>query len=167
MLQNIRALDGHCCYVNVKVAIFLPFIWSNLPVLGKQLWVSFYLLCQTSFWCQNHIIQINSRSAIPNPVADPAARSGGGGKNHEIYAAAFSGHPFYDLFLQGRGPWPPCPSPGSATETTMLFPHEALLEMKTILIWPVWCLRTLRVLLKGTDFQNGENIISNMCSQAS
>ena len=26
---------------------------------------------------------------------------GGGGKKHEIYVAAFGGHLFYDLFLQG------------------------------------------------------------------
>ena len=31
-----------------------------------------------------------------------------GGEKHEIYAAAFGGHLFYDLFLQGRGaPRPP------------------------------------------------------------
>ena len=27
----------------------------------------------------------------------------GGAEKHEIYAAAFGGHLFYDLFLQGRG----------------------------------------------------------------
>ena len=33
-----------------------------------------------------------------------------GGEKHEIYAAAFGGHLFYDLFLQGQGgPWPPQP----------------------------------------------------------
>ena len=40
---------------------------------------------------------------------------GEGGKKHEIYAGAFGGHLFYDLFSQGRGRvWPPRP-PGSAT----------------------------------------------------
>ena len=30
-----------------------------------------------------------------------------GADKHEIYAAAFGGHLFYDLFLQGQGgPWP-------------------------------------------------------------
>ena len=31
------------------------------------------------------------------------------GKKHEIYVAAFGGHLFYDLFLQGLGggAWPP------------------------------------------------------------
>ena len=38
------------------------------------------------------------------PVADPAAGYGGGAKKHEIYAATFSGHLFYDLFLQALGP---------------------------------------------------------------
>ena len=34
---------------------------------------------------------------------------------HEIHAAAFGGHFFYDLFLQGRGPLLPLPPPpGSA-----------------------------------------------------
>ena len=28
---------------------------------------------------------------------------GGGGKKHEIYVAAFGGHLFYDLFIQGWG----------------------------------------------------------------
>ena len=28
---------------------------------------------------------------------------GGGGKKHEIYVAAFCGHLFYDLFVQGWG----------------------------------------------------------------
>ena len=33
-----------------------------------------------------------------------------GAEKHEIYAAAFGGHLFYDLFLQGQGgPWPPWP----------------------------------------------------------
>ena len=37
-----------------------------------------------------------------------AAADGGGGKKHEIYVAAFDGHLFYDLFVQGLGgPWLP------------------------------------------------------------
>ena len=32
-----------------------------------------------------------------------------GGEKHEIYAAAFGGHLFYDLFSQGRGVMPPRP----------------------------------------------------------
>ena len=39
-----------------------------------------------------------------------SGRVGGGGKKHEIYVAAFGGHLFYDLFVQGLrggGPWPP------------------------------------------------------------
>ena len=31
----------------------------------------------------------------------------GGAKKHEIYVAAFGGHLFYDLFVQGWGAWPP------------------------------------------------------------
>ena len=43
-------------------------------------------------------------------VADPVA--GWGWFKHEIYAAAFGGHLFYDLFSQGRGEaWPPRPPP--------------------------------------------------------
>ena len=37
-------------------------------------------------------------------ASDPAA--GGGGKKHEIYVAAFGGHLFYDLFVQGWGGGP-------------------------------------------------------------
>ena len=34
-------------------------------------------------------------------------RQGRGGKKREIYVAAFGGHLFYDLFVQGWGAWPP------------------------------------------------------------
>ena len=41
---------------------------------------------------------------------------GRGAKKHEIYVAAFGGHLFYDLFVQGwGGAWPPRHPPGSAT----------------------------------------------------
>ena len=43
---------------------------------------------------------------------------GGGAKKYEIYAAAFGGHLFYDLFLQGGGGHDP---PGSATEKEIKF----------------------------------------------
>ena len=37
-------------------------------------------------------------------TSDPAAGLGGGeAKKHEIYVAAFSGHLFYNLFVQGWG----------------------------------------------------------------
>ena len=40
----------------------------------------------------------------------------GGGRKHEIYAAAFGGHLFYDLFSQGRGRgMAPSPPSGSVT----------------------------------------------------
>ena len=39
----------------------------------------------------------------------------GGGKKHEIYVAAFGGHLFYDLFVQGWGGMAPSVPPGSAT----------------------------------------------------
>ena len=39
----------------------------------------------------------------------------GGAEKHEIYAATFGGHLFYDLFLQGRGGHGPLGPPGSAT----------------------------------------------------
>ena len=43
-----------------------------------------------------------------------------GTKKHEIYAAAFGGHLFYDLFLQGHGPLgPPGPATGLSHTTCM------------------------------------------------
>ena len=47
------------------------------------------------------LCNLNRQSCIS--VADPAAAK------HEIYAAAFGGHLFYDLFLQGREVCPPRP----------------------------------------------------------
>ena len=44
----------------------------------------------------------NNPPHFHKPAWDPAARWGGG-KKHEIYVAAFGGHLFYDLFLQGLG----------------------------------------------------------------
>ena len=47
----------------------------------------------------------------------PLSSRVGGAKKHEIYGAAFGGHLFYDLFLQGwGGAWPRRHPPGSATE---------------------------------------------------
>ena len=37
------------------------------------------------------------------PSSGSSGRVRGGAEKHEIYAAAFGGHLFYDLFLQGRG----------------------------------------------------------------
>ena len=48
-------------------------------------------------------------------ASDPAT-GWEGGKKHEIYVAAFGGHLFYDLFLQGwGGECSPRHPPGSAT----------------------------------------------------
>ena len=44
-------------------------------------------------------------------------RPGREGKKHEIYMAAFGGHLFYDLFVQGWGAMAPSvPPPGFATD---------------------------------------------------
>ena len=40
-----------------------------------------------------------------------SGRVGGGTKKHEIYVAAFGGHLFYDLFVQGRGGMAPSAPP--------------------------------------------------------
>ena len=55
-----------------------------------------------------------------------------GAKKHEIYAASFGGHLFYDLFLQGwgGGSMAPLASPGSATEKKCV--------MWSRLFWPFW-----------------------------
>ena len=42
-------------------------------------------------------------------------------KKHEIYAAAFGGHLFYDLFLQGQGREAMSPFPRSATFRSLLY----------------------------------------------
>ena len=49
-------------------------------------------------------------SALILTSSGSSGRVRGGAEKHEIYAAAFGGHLFYDLFLQGQGgPWPPWP----------------------------------------------------------
>ena len=43
-----------------------------------------------------------------NSIGSSGRVGRGGGKKHEIYVAAFGGHLYYDLFVQGwRGAWPP------------------------------------------------------------
>ena len=57
--------------------------------------------------------QIHNRHRIQRP--------GGGDKKHEIYVAAFGGHLFYDLFVQGWGQaMAPRHPPGSATDNSSL-----------------------------------------------
>ena len=52
--------------------------------------------------------KVTFREAVHSSVSSGRVR---GGKKHEIYAAAFGGHLFYDLFSQGRGggAWLPRP----------------------------------------------------------
>ena len=69
----------------------------------------------SKFWCMKDNSQ---KVKVKGTVADAAAGKGGAEK-HEIYAATFGGHLFYDLFLQGRGgAMAPLAPPGSATEAT-------------------------------------------------
>ena len=56
-----------------------------------------------SLWPLHH-----GSTYIGMPVADPAAGWGKGDDKHDIYAATFGGHIFYDLFLQSwGGAWSP------------------------------------------------------------
>ena len=53
-----------------------------------------------------------SRLNINVSSSGSSGRVRGGAEKHEIYAAAFGGHLFYDLFSQGQGgPWPLAPPP--------------------------------------------------------
>ena len=68
-----------------------------------------------------------------------SGRGGGGGKKHEIYATAFGGHLFYDLFLQGRGGHVPLPPPpGSAAGD----PVAEWLLRPTLMAWSHCRIRT-------------------------
>ena len=71
--------------------VILVLLWVYYMVLGEQNLTT--LRKRQKF----QLFRDNSDS----PVADPAA--GLGGEKHEIYAAAFGGHLFYDLILQGWG----------------------------------------------------------------
>ena len=61
------------------------------------------------------ILLIIFMNIIINTSSGSSGRVRGGAEKHEIYAAAFGGHLFYDLFSQSWGAWPPRP-PGSATK---------------------------------------------------
>ena len=65
-----------------------------------------------------------------------SGRVRGGGEKHEIYAAAFGGHLFYDLFSQGRGGHSPLAPPGSATAW-----QKSENQSKKLRIWRVLSLK--------------------------
>ena len=56
-----------------------------------------------------------------------SSRRARGAKKHEIYAAAFGGHLFCDLFFMS-----PSPSPGSATDRVGL---AAFINMSQLVVW--------------------------------
>ena len=73
---------------------------------------------------------------------------GGGAQKHEIYAAAFGGHLFYELFLQGRGrAHGPLGPPSLDPLLSMLNTHEDLYNcwqtIKLIVATTTWILRVL------------------------
>ena len=57
--------------------------------------------------CRMSWVQIAEKHEQMRNVTSSGSSSrvegGGGAEKHEIYAAKFGGHLFYDLFLQGRG----------------------------------------------------------------
>ena len=79
--------------------IFMQFSAKMLPKTG----------CRTCLW--DILDQYSSGSS--------GRVRGGGPSKHEIYAAAFGGHLFYDLFSQGQGGHGPLGPPGSATAVTV------------------------------------------------
>ena len=80
-------------------ASFICLRQTQTPVVHDSLWVKTVLLL-----CREPLSSSGSSGRVR------------GAEKHEIYAAAFGGHLFYDPFSQGRGgPWPPRPPPGSAT----------------------------------------------------
>ena len=60
--------------------------------------------------------QINRDSTVCSIKVSSGSSGWGGGKKHEIYAAAFDGHIFMTYFY-GAGGSCPLPLPGSATES--------------------------------------------------
>ena len=65
-----------------------------------------------------------------------------GGEKHEIYAAAFGDHLFYDLFSQGRGgPWPPRPPLDPLLISVKIYSHTQNLNRW----YSTGCLQTINV----------------------
>ena len=96
--RDVRGVLSHCSCLDHPRSIF-----TNRALFSTQHQIFF------SFNCDNKRYQSRASSGSSGRVR-------GGAEKHEIYVAAFGGHLFYDLFLQGQGghgpPWPP---PGSAT----------------------------------------------------
>ena len=87
-------------------------MWTHLFKVSELVTSKMYLyLClwKTFFEAIVHLISLSSRyeANYPfyniHPSSGSSGRVRGGAEKHEIYAAAFGGHLFYDLFLQGRG----------------------------------------------------------------
>ena len=66
---------------------------------------------------------------LPTPSIGSSSRVRGA-KKHEIDVAAFGGHLFYDLFVQGWGALAPSAPPGSATATPALY-KQVIIKMAT------------------------------------
>ena len=60
-------------------------------------------------------MEFESESASSSGNSSGSSGQVRGGKKHEFYVAAFSGHLFYDLFSQGQMAMAPLPPPRSAT----------------------------------------------------
>ena len=112
---HVHSILFNTCTKNIS-DLHLLILFPHLPidVMYPQIWAFIY-----SSNSMNDISQVCNPSWVNQFNVTSCGSSGrvrGGGEKHEIYAAAFGGHLFYDLFLQGRGgPWPPRPPPGSAT----------------------------------------------------
>ena len=105
--------------------VFKPFFCSqgDLCMMSLPVWLPgpMFLLGGLSLWSHVHSRGSLSRGLCLGGSLARGSLPGRRAEKHEIYAAKFGSHLFYDLFLQGRvggrGHGPLGPPPGSATDS--------------------------------------------------
>ena len=112
LLQRSKALY---VFFSESAATVVTREHAAVSLVGSTSKCSQGLLLKTSLTCPQSICSIGSSRGVGE----------GGGKKHEIYVAAFGGHLFYDLFVQGWGRHGPLGTPpGSATDLVVKFMIE-------------------------------------------
>ena len=115
--QHLNAFLGSCVFFwggGAYISKIQHLLQTRMPILPSY-------ISQEIITMDHKKSKSSKSSKVTGFSSGSSSRVGGGVKSekHEIYAAAFSSHLLYDLFLEGRGDVPLAP-PGS---TTCFNPH--------------------------------------------